>query len=155
MSLQIVVLAVGKMKERHYREAEAEYSKRLQAFASLVVEEVPDEPDDRAERGMTLEGTRVLERIRERDQVIALDARGKRFTSEGFAAHLEERFARGASRYVFVIGGSRGLDRRVKERADLLLSFSDFTFPHQLMRVILLEQLYRAFQILRGAKYHK
>ena len=153
--MQIVILAVGKLKERYFREAEAEYKKRLQAFASLFLEEVTDEPGGQTARVKATEGTRLLDRIKDRDVVIALDARGKKFTSEAFAEHLDGLFTSGASRYVLVIGGSHGLDERVLARADLLLSFSDFTFPHQLMRVILLEQLYRAFQIMRGSPYHK
>ena len=153
--MQIVILSVGKLKEKFWREAEAEYKKRLQSFASLSLEEVPDEAGDQVDRVKALEAAHVLERLRDRDFVVALDAKGKKFTSEEFARYIEGVFFKGASRYVLVIGGSHGLDASVLSRADLLLSFSDFTFPHQLMRIILLEQLYRAFQIMRGTKYHK
>lgn len=156
MRLQIVVLAVGRLKERYWREAEAEYRKRLQAFAVVSVEEVPDGPDG-GDPGKTarLEGDRLLARIRERDGVIALDRAGRRFTSEAFAAEWVALSSRGYGRVVFVIGGPYGLSPAVLRRADLRLSFSDFTFPHQLMRVILLEQVYRAQTILAGPPYHK
>lgn len=153
--MQILVLSVGKLKEKYWREAEAEYIKRLQASASLSVEEVADEPGEQAERVKVAEASRVLSKIRERDLVIALDARGKKFTSPAFAEQLSELQKSGAGRYVFVIGGSHGLSPDVLNRANLILSFSDFTFPHQLMRIILLEQLYRAFRIQSGAPYHK
>ncbi len=153
--MQIVILSVGKLKEKFWREAEAEYKKRLQSFASLSLEEVSDEAGDQVGRIKAVEAARVLDRIRDRDFVIALDAKGTKFTSQAFARYLEDVFTKGASRYVLVIGGSHGLDASVLSRADLILSFSDFTFPHQLMRIILLEQLYRAFQIMRGTKYHK
>ena len=153
--MQIVILSVGKLKEKFWREAEAEYRKRLQSFASLTIEELTDEPGDQAERVKSLEGAHILERIRDRDMVIALDMHGKKFTSEGFAEWLNRQFAAGASRYILVIGGSHGLDEKVLQRAEMTLSFSDFTFPHQLMRIILLEQLYRAFQIMRNSPYHK
>ena len=149
------MLSVGNVKEKCWREAEADYKKGLQSFASLSLEEVPDEAGDQVGRVKAVEAARVLDRIRDRDFVIALDAKGTKFTSEEFARYIEGVFSKGASRYVLVIGGSHGLDVSVLSRADLLLSFSDFTFPHQLMRIILLEQLYRAFQIMRGTKYHK
>ncbi len=154
--MQIVILTVGKLKERYWREAEEEYRKRLLAHASCLVEAVQDEPDQgAAERIRETEAGRLLAKLRERDHVIALDSRGKKMTSQHFSEYLGLMSARGYGRYVFVIGGSRGLAPSVLERADLTLSFSDFTFPHQLMRVILLEQIYRAFRIQTGAPYHK
>lgn len=151
-----MILTVGKLKERYWREAEEEYRKRLLAHASCLVEAVQDEPDQgAAERIRETEAGRLLAKLRERDHVIALDSRGKKMTSQHFSEYLGLMSARGYGRYVFVIGGSRGLAPSVLERADLTLSFSDFTFPHQLMRVILLEQIYRAFRIQTGAPYHK
>ncbi len=154
--MQIVVLTVGKLKERHWREAEEEYRKRILSHASCVVEEVQDEPDQgAAERIRETEAVRLLAKLRERDHVVALDSRGRKMTSQGFSAYLDAVSAQGCGRYVFVIGGSRGLASSVLDRADLTLSFSEFTFPHQLMRIILLEQIYRAFRIQTGAPYHK
>ncbi len=151
-----MILTVGKLKERYWREAEEEYRKRLLAHASCLVEAVQDEPDQgAADRIRETEAGRLLAKLRERDHVIALDSRGEKMTSQRFSEYLGLVYARGYGRYVFVIGGSRGLASSVLERADLTLSFSDFTFPHQLMRVILLEQIYRAFRIQTGAPYHK
>ena len=154
--MQIVILTVGKLKERYWREAEAEYRKRLLAHASCLVETVQDEPDQvGVDRCRETEAGRLLAKLRERDHVIALDSRGKKMTSLGFSEYLRNVSAEGYGRYVFVIGGSRGLASSVLDRADHTLSFSDFTFPHQLMRIILLEQIYRAFRIQTGAPYHK
>lgn len=154
--MQIVILGVGKLKERYWREAEAEYRKRLSPHASCVVEEVADEADTAdATRGLRAEGDRILARLRDRDYVIALDIVGKKMTSEQFADHLATVAGQGHGRYVFLIGGSHGLAHDVLQRAQLRLSFSDFTFPHQMMRIILLEQMYRAFRIQAGHPYHK
>ena len=163
MRPQITILCVGKLRERYWQDAEAEYRKRLGAYTvKWTVTEVADEPtpDDASpaqeETIRRKEGERLLAKIGERDYVIALDREGQAFDSPGFASHLEWATAEnGASAFVFVIGGSLGLHQSVLDRAKLRVSFGAFTFPHQLMRVLLHEQLYRAFKILRGEPYHK
>ena len=154
--MQIVLLVVGKLKERFYRDAVAEYEKRLKAYATLVIQEVEDEPDRIGEEKiMGLEGQRILSQLKERDYVIVLDRLGKQMPSQDLAKKIEELASFHSGRIVFIIGGSVGLSQAVIKKANLLLSFSQFTFPHQLMRVILIEQIYRAFRINTGASYHK
>lgn len=154
--MQIVVLAVGKLKERHWREAEEEYRKRLLGYASLSVEEVAAEPDEGSPDAiLAKEGRRLLARVRDRDCLVALERTGRRLDSEAFADCLRACADAGCGRWVFVVGGSRGLCEEVLARAQMRLSFSDLTFPHQLARILLLEQIYRAFTIWRGTPYHK
>lgn len=159
--MQINIIAVGKMKEKYWIQAVAEYSKRLVPYAKLRIIEVADEPAPETlspaeeESIKEKEAHRILPQIKERDYVIALAIEGKSFTSEQWAAHLERLTTMGYSSFTFVIGGSLGLHRSVLSRAHLKLSFSSFTFPHQMVRVILLEQLYRGFRIMRGEPYHK
>ncbi|MBQ6376136.1 MAG: 23S rRNA (pseudouridine(1915)-N(3))-methyltransferase RlmH [Lachnospiraceae bacterium] len=159
--MKIRILAVGKVKEAFFRDAVGEYCKRLTRYAKLEITEVADEktPDmpsaSEREAVLSREGTRLLHVIRDTDYVIALAINGKRFSSEDFAGHIDSLMTRGKSSLVFVIGGSLGLSDAVLSRADETLSFSDFTFPHQLMRVILLEQIYRAFRICSHEPYHK
>lgn len=157
----VTLLTVGKLKEKFYREAAAEYEKRLSRFCRLSVTELKDEPtpDNPTERERAVvlqkEGARILEKIPPGAYLAALCVEGKQRSSESFASLLEEAEVRGRGHIVFVIGGSFGLDEAIKRRADLKLSFSQMTFPHQLMRVILLEQIYRGFQIRGGTQYHK
>ena len=159
--MQIRIICVGKIKEKFYRDAVAEYLKRLSRYAKIQIEECSDEktPEEAspAERTRILgrEGERILSKIRDRDYVIALAIKGKPLTSEQFAKMLGGHMQSGTGTVDFIIGGSLGLSEDVLRRADLELSFSAFTFPHQLMRVILAEQIYRAFRILSGAPYHK
>jgi len=159
--MEIKILCVGKLKERYLREAADEYIKRLSPYARLTVVEAADEktPDSPTERQSELikdtEGARILKSVRDDDCVIALAIDGKEYSSEAFSELIEKKAAEGKGRIAFVIGGSLGLSEAVLKRADLKLSFSAFTFPHQLMRVILLEQIYRAFRIMRGEPYHK
>ncbi|HVK05851.1 MAG TPA: 23S rRNA (pseudouridine(1915)-N(3))-methyltransferase RlmH [Armatimonadaceae bacterium] len=161
--MQLRIVAVGKLREAYWRDAEAEYRKRLSGYATKVeVVEVADEPTpDNAsaaqEDGVRRrEGERLLARLGEREYVIALDrAAGRAFGSEAFAAHLERRATEGNGAFAFVIGGSLGLHDSILARADLALSFGEFTFPHQMMRVMLLEQVYRAMKITSGQAYHK
>jgi 23S rRNA (pseudouridine1915-N3)-methyltransferase len=160
---QMSIVAVGRLREAFWKDAEAEYVKRLTAYTSkITVVEVADEPtpdDASAAQEETIrerEAARLLAKIGARDYVIALDRTGRAFDSPGFAAHLERMAADGeASALTFIIGGSLGLHASLLDRANLVLSFGAFTFPHQLMRVILLEQLYRAAKIQRGEAYHK
>lgn len=144
--LKIRVVCVGRLKEKYFSDACAEYLKRMQRFAKVTVDELPEKrtPEEEAES--------VLRHIRGR--AFVLSPEGEKFSSEEFAAEIGRCADRG-DEITFVIGSSCGLSKRVKERADRLVSFSDMTFPHQLMRVILLEQVYRAFMINAGSEYHK
>lgn len=159
--MNITLVTVGKLKEKYWLQAVAEYEKRLGAYAKVRIVEVadeatPDQASDAQEEAIKAkEAARILAQIKERDFVIALAIDGQAYTSEAWAAQMERIVGQGYSTLVFVIGGSLGLHRSVLERANLKLSFSQFTFPHQLMRVILVEQIYRGFRIWRGEKYHK
>lgn len=159
--MNITILAVGKIRESFYRNAIAEYQKRLGRYCHLEVIEVADEPAPERISAVQVdaikqkEAERILRRLRDNSFVITLEIEGKKYNSEEFAKKLEALALAGKSQLVFVIGGSLGLHFSVSERADLKLSFSDMTFPHQLMRVILTEQIYRAFRIINGSPYHK
>ncbi|RSX54853.1 50S rRNA methyltransferase [Bifidobacterium dolichotidis] len=159
--MNITIIAVGKVKERYLRDAIAEYSKRLSRFCKLKIVEVADEktPEHASEAEelqiKEREGERILSHIKPQQTVIALAIEGKMLTSEQLAQTINDFGLHGHSNIALVIGGSLGLDQRVLKRADMLLSFSRMTFPHQLMRVILLEQIYRAYKINAGEPYHK
>lgn len=159
--MNITILAVGKIKEAFYRDAVAEYAKRLSRYCRLEIIEVADAPaPERASAAQEdaireKEAQRILKRLRDNSFVIALEIAGEKYDSEKFAEKLEHLGLLGKSQLVFIIGGSLGLHFSVLERADARLSFSDMTFPHQLMRVILCEQIYRAFRIMGGEPYHK
>ncbi len=159
--MHISIISVGKLKEKYLKLGIAEYVKRLSAYTKIKIIEVPDEkaPENLSEREMTQvkqkEGKRILTKIKPDDYVIALAIEGKMKTSEQLAADLDKLATYGKSNICFVIGGSLGLSEEVLQRANEQLSFSPLTFPHQLMRLILLEQLYRAFRINRGEPYHK
>lgn len=159
--MKITILCVGKIKERYFTDAIKEYSKRLNRYCKLAIQEVPDEKTpDGAGEGLIAqikakEGSRLLKALPEKACVIALAIEGKKLSSEKLAEKLEAFGVNGESHLVFIIGGSLGLSEEVLRRADLLLSFSDMTFPHQLMRVILLEQIYRSYRIISGEPYHK
>ncbi len=159
--MTIRILCVGKIKEAFYRDAIAELMKRMGRYATTEVIEVAEEkaPEglSQAEKEQILanEGERLLGKTDERDHIIALCIEGKKLTSEAFAAHIRTAMLAGKSRIVFIIGSSFGLHPSVKRRADMLLSFSDMTFPHQLFRVMLAEQIYRAFKINNNEPYHK
>ncbi len=159
--MKITVIAVGKIKESFYREALLEYQKRLSRYCSLKIREVEDErtpdkiSDTEKENILKKEGARIEKFLPEGVYVVTLEIGGKGFTSEAFAQEITNLGLRGQSHIVFVIGGSLGLHNTIKKRADLAISFSKMTFPHQLMRVFLLEQIYRAFRIINGEPYHK
>lgn len=159
--MNITLVTVGKTKERYFRDAVAEYQKRLSRYCKLDLIEVADEktPDRASETEENLikqkEAERVLKYVRENAYCIALAIDGKKYDSVALSGHLEGLALSGKSSLVFVIGGSLGLHEEVLKRADETLSFSDMTFPHQLMRVILLEQLYRCFRIRNHEPYHK
>ena len=156
-----VILCVGKMKEKPYRQMADEYLKRLGRYGKIEEIEIPDLPEPAGnspaleEQVKTREGEALLAKIRPGDRVIALTIEGRQRSSTELARHLEELRTAGESRLVFVIGGSLGLGKNVLERADEELSMSPMTFPHQLARVMLLEQLYRAEKINAGERYHK
>lgn len=157
----IKIIAVGKLKEKYLGDAAAEYSKRISAYTKLETIRVPDVKcpenfsDKQVEAVRVREGASVLKHIHEKDYVITLEILGRSLSSEEFASRLERLAVSGESDIVFVIGGSEGLAGSVISRADCHLSFSKMTFPHQLMYVILLEQIYRAFKIIKNEPYHK
>lgn len=159
--MTINLIVVGRIKEAPLRSLIFEYSKRIGKFCRLNINEIKDLACDKSlsdkEKIAVLEseGKLILDKINEREYVIALAIEGRTYTSEKFAQILDKSFELGMSKVAFIIGGSLGLSEEVKKRADLLLSFSPMTFPHQLMRLILLEQTYRAFKILNNEPYHK
>lgn len=159
--MKITILCVGKIKEAFYRQAIDEYAKRLSKYCKLEIIEVADEktPDKASEalenQIKEKEAERILEKIKDDAFVFTLEILGKRFTSESFATRIENLAIQGNSHLVFIIGGSLGLHEKVLKRSNQSISFSDMTFPHQLMRVILTEQVYRAFRIINKEPYHK
>lgn len=159
--MQITIIAVGKVKEQFFRAAIDEYSKRLSRYCKLKIIELPDEktPDNaspKEEEAILLkEGNRILDAVNDDSYVFALAIEGGKCDSVEFAGKLNSLAVGGKSNITFIIGGSLGLHPEVKKRADNLFSFSDMTFPHQLMRVILLEQIYRAYRIINNEPYHK
>lgn len=159
--MNITIICVGKIKESFYREAAAEYQKRLGRYCHLEIVEVADEaaPERISELQknsiLEKEAERILKQVKDGSYVITLEISGKKHDSVSFADKIDQLGLTGKSQLVFIIGGSFGLHKSVSERADYKLSFSDMTFPHQLMRVILLEQIYRAFRIIHKEPYHK
>lgn len=159
--MKITLITVGKIKEKFFRDAADEYGKRLSRYCKLDIREAADEktPEKasqiQCEQILQKEGERILKLMPEDAFVITLEIEGRRLTSEAFASQIERLGVNGTSHIAFVIGGSLGLHDSIKKRADLAVSFSDMTFPHQLMRVILLEQIYRAYRIINGEPYHK
>ncbi len=159
--MKITILAVGKVKEKYFTAAIQEYSKRLSRYCKLEIIEVADEktPDKASEKEEEIirqkEGERLQRYIKDDAYVIALAIEGKQTTSEGFADKINNLGLQGKSHIIFVIGGSIGLASEILNRADEKLSFSQMTFPHQLMRVVLLEQVYRGYRIINGEPYHK
>ena len=153
--MKITVLTVGKIKEKYLRDAIVEYTKRLSRYCKLEIIEVADEktPDNASENAE--EAERLLKYIREDAYLITLEIGGKQLTSEEFSEKIEKLGIQGTSHIIFVIGGSIGIGKAVLEKSDYALSFSKMTFPHQLMRVILLEQIYRGYRIMSGEPYHK
>lgn len=147
MNIQIV--CVGKLKEVYWTKAIAEYSKRLSKYCNLSIDEVKEEREKEAE------GKHILRKLKAGVFVIALDIRGKEFSSEELAEKIEQFGLEGKNEVILIIGGSLGLSQEVLDRSDMRLSFSKLTFPHQMMRVILLEQIYRSFKIIKGEPYHK
>lgn len=159
--MRITIIAVGKIKEKYYRDAVAEYAKRLSRYCRFQVIEVEDEktPEGAStsvqEQILEKEADRILKHISQDACVISLEIQGKQMDSLTFASCLERLATYGKSHIQFIIGGSLGLHENVSRQADEKLSFSAMTFPHQLMRVILAEQIYRGFRIIHGEPYHK
>ena len=159
--MSMSIIAVGRMKEKPYRMMADEYLKRLSRYGRFEEIELPDLPEPQnsspaiEEQIKQKEGDSILQKIKPGDHVIALTIPGKRWDSPGLSRHLDDLMTRGASNIVFVIGGSLGLSDKVIARADEELSMSPMTFPHQLARVMLLEQLYRAMKIKSNERYHK
>ena len=156
--MKINVIAVGKLKEKFWADACAEYMKRLKGYAKVEVREVPDFDPNRCggeEGARKKEGKAILEALPERSHIILLDVGGKQLSSEGIAARIDALTLSGISEITFIVGGSGGVSRSILEVADEKLSFGKITLPHNLARVVLLEQIYRAIKISRGEPYHK
>ncbi len=159
--MKVTIICVGKIKEKFYRDAIDEYAKRLSKYCKLEIIQVQDEktPDKASDHEESLikskEAERILSKIKEDAFVFTLEILGEKFTSESFAQTIQKTAISGKSHIVFVIGGSLGLHESVCRRANQAISFSNMTFPHQLMRVILTEQIYRAYRIINGEPYHK
>ena len=159
--MKITLITVGTIKEKYLKDAIAEYSKRLSRYCKLEIVEVADEktPDNASDTVEDAirdkEGERILKYIKEDAYVITLEIAGKMLTSEEMAEKIEKLGVQGTSHIIFIIGGSIGLGKEILKRSDYALSFSKMTFPHQLMRVILLEQIYRSYRIINHEPYHK
>ena len=159
--MKITVITVGKIKEKYLKDAIAEYSKRLSKYCKLEIVEVADEktPDNASEvvgdAIRAKEAERILKYVKEDSFVITLEINGKQLSSEELADKIEKLGVQGTSHIIFIIGGSIGLGQEVLQKSNYALSFSKMTFPHQLMRVILLEQIYRSYRIINGEPYHK
>jgi len=159
--LRINIISVGKLKKNYLKKGIDDYRRRLSRYAKIKIIEVKDEkaPENlspsETQEIKDIEKQRIESKIPDNSYVIALDMKGESMTSEGFASHIKKLMVTGKSNITFIIGGSIGLSQQLLQQADLVLSFSHFTFPHQLMRLILLEQIYRAFKIIRNEPYHK
>lgn len=159
--LKIKIITVGKLKEKYLIQGIDEYLKRLKSYAKIELIEVPDEkaPENLSEAEMVLvkvkEGERILAKVADNDFVFALAINGKQFSSEEFSKEIEQLGIQGKSHLAFVIGGSLGLSDEVLNRSQRQMSFGKLTYPHQLMKLVLVEQIYRGFRIMRGEPYHK
>ena len=159
--MNINIICIGKLKEKYWADAIQEYSKRLNKYCSLTItelkeEKAPDKPSEAEEAAIKdAEGKNIIKHLKKDTYVIALEIKGIQLTSEGLAEKINGLGLLGKSDITFMIGGSIGLSQEVLSIADFSLSFSKMTFPHQMMRVVLLEQIYRSFKILRNETYHK
>lgn len=157
----IKIVCVGKIREKALKELIAEYQKRLSGYTSLIIEEVSDEAagqnnsEAQNEIVRKKEGERILSRIKEKEYVVLLDLKGKMLDSVGLSEKMETLFTDGYSDITFVIGGSLGVSEEVIRRSDFRWQLSELTFPHQIVRLILLEQIYRAYKIMKNEPYHK
>lgn len=161
IKVDIKIISVGKLKEKYLKQGIEEYLKRLKPYAKVKIEEVPDEhapeylSEAEKEEVKNKEGEKILTKLSTDTYVMTLEIEGKQLTSEGFAKKLDDLATYGKSKITLIIGGSLGLSDEVKSRSDFSISFSKMTYPHQLMRLILLEQIYRGFKINRNEPYHK
>lgn len=159
--MNIKIICVGKLKEKYLKMAQDEYLKRLGSYAKVEVIEIKDEDikenfsESEVELAKEKEGAGILSKIKDRDIVFTLEIEGKQRTSEEFASEIEDMMVHGNSDVAFVIGGSCGISKEVMARSDRKISFSKMTFPHQIIRINLLEQIYRAFKIIKNEPYHK
>lgn len=159
--MNIKIVCVGKLKEKYFKDGIAEYMKRMDRYAKMKIVQVPDEkaPEKLSpaemEKVKEIEGERILSKIKDKEYVFVTAIKGKERTSEEFAREIQDLATYGHSDITFVIGGSLGTSNAVNKRADDLISFGKFTMPHQLMRLVLSEQIYRAFMINNGSPYHK
>ncbi|MDD3478532.1 MAG: 23S rRNA (pseudouridine(1915)-N(3))-methyltransferase RlmH [Candidatus Izemoplasmatales bacterium] len=159
--MRILLLSVGTLKESYWKNGLSEYAKRISAYAkwdeiSVNESKLPDRPHaSDIQRALEEEGTRLISKIPDGSEVITLEIEGSSMSSETFATWLNQKMTYGASTFVFIIGGSHGLSDALKQKSNLSLSFSKMTFPHQMMRLIVAEQIYRALSILHGSSYHK
>lgn len=159
--MNITIVCVGKLKEKYWRDGISEYEKRLSRYTKLNIIELPDEktPDTMSEAEENdvrkKEGIKILKNIKDNWHVILLDLKGKNLSSEEISEYISKKEVAGISHIAFVIGGSLGVSEEVRNRSDFRWSFSNLTFPHQMMRVMLLEQIYRSMRIQRNEPYHK
>lgn len=159
--MNIKIVCVGKLKEKYFKDGIAEYLKRMDRYAKVEIVQVPDEKapeklsDAEMEKVKEIEGNRILSKIKDKEYVFVTAIKGSEYTSENFAQKISDVTTYGHSDITFVIGGSLGTSNAVNKRADELISFGKFTMPHQLMRLVLIEQIYRAFMINIGSPYHK
>ena len=150
----IKIITVGNLKEKYLKDAIDEYSKRIKKYTNIEIIEVKDEGLVEEQKAINLESEKIKKYISEKDYIITLEIEGKEFTSPEFAKKIEQIQIE-SSNIVFIIGGSYGLSNEIKSKARMHLSFSKMTFPHQLFRIILLEQIYRGFKIIKNESYHK
>lgn len=150
----IKIICIGKIKESFYKEAILEYKKRLSKYTSLEIIELEDEKIDESKVALKNEADKIKKILKEKDYIITLEIEGKQFSSEEFSYNLEKTFIEN-SNVTFIIGGSHGLSNEIKNKSNLKISFSKMTFPHQLFRIILLEQIYRSYKISNNERYHK
>lgn len=158
--MNVKIITIGSIKESYIRDGIAEFKKRIKPYANLEEIElketlITDESSSNIEKALDDEADKILSKINNRDYVIALDVKGRQYDSEEFSKKLEELKIDGYNDFVYIIGSSYGLSQKIKNRADLKLSFSKFTFPHQLMKLILFEQIYRWIKISKNEPYHK
>lgn len=158
--MKIKILCVGKIKEKFFNDALLEYKKRLSGYCKIEIIEVNDEKikyenESNKQIAMKKEGERLLAKIKDNDYLVTLEIKGEKMSSENLANKINKLSIEGVSNIVFLIGGSYGISKEVRNRSNFSLSFSEMTFPHQLMRVVLLEQIYRVFKINKNEPYHK
>lgn len=153
--MDIVLICLGKIKEKYLSDAISEYTKRIKPFCNLKIQELKEINSNDDKKNLSQEAIDILSNITKDDYVVTLEIEGKELTSPELAQFISNHYTYSSKRLVFIIGSSCGLDDSVKNRSDYKLSFSKMTFPHQLMRVIFLEQLYRSFMITTNHKYHK